>query len=288
MLILSMSIFGSVGIFKKFIYMPSGLISFARAFIGVIFILLYMLIAGHKISFSSIRKNAPQLIISGIMLGFNWILLFEAIDKTGVPVATICYYFAPVFVMIVSPFLLKEKLGVKKTLCIILALFGMILVANVFDGDAKINTVGIFLGIGAAVLYASIVLANKTVKEISAFDRTAVQLGVSAAIMLIYTLCTTDFSTVSFTTKNVILLIVIGCIHTGLAYTLYFASMEHLSAQTISLFSYFDPVLACILASIIFPSDRMNALQILGSVIVLGATLACEISIKKKGNNYNA
>lgn len=289
MLILSMSIFGSVGIFKKYISMPSELIAFARSFIGVIFILLFLLARGRKISFADIKRNLLPLTVSGIMLGFNWILFFEAINSIGVPTATICYYLSPVFIMAASPLILGERLTLKKTICILLALTGMVFVSDILTSGAEVNFTGLLLGIGAAVLYASIVITNKKTTGIAAYDKTAVQLGICAAVMLVYSLVVTDYSAVTFSAKNIILLTVIGCVHTGLAYTLYFAALERLPAQTVSLFSYIDPVLACVLASVLFPAERMNALQIAGAVIILGATLVCEINIKPKGRkNKNA
>ncbi|MBR3836163.1 MAG: DMT family transporter [Clostridia bacterium] len=107
--IIAMLIFGTLGIFISKIDLPSSVIAMFRSLIGTVSIGLFMLIKKQKPDLNAIRKNAPYLLISGIALGFNWILLFEAYRYTSIPVATLCYYMAPVFVIILSPLVLKKS-----------------------------------------------------------------------------------------------------------------------------------------------------------------------------------
>ena len=165
MIVLAMSIWGTIGIFRRYIPMPSGMIAFTRGLIGTIFLLLVILIGRKKISFKAIKENLILLILSGTLMAVNWILLFEAYKYTTVATATVCYYMEPVFVMMVSPIFLKEKLSVKKVICILVSLGGMAFVSGIFKtsgfnaGDFK----GVLLGLGAAALYASVVIINKKI-----------------------------------------------------------------------------------------------------------------------------
>lgn len=282
-LISSMVIFATIGIFRKFIPLPSSTVAMARAVIGTIFLVALILIRGKKISFESIKKNAVPLCLSGVFLGFNWILLFEAYNYTTVATATLCYYMAPVILMLISPIAFKEKLTIPKLLCAIVAIGGMALVSGIFatnEGGAN-TTKGIVLGLCAAVLYATVVTCNKKLKDISSFDRTTVQLGLSAIILVPYTFIVEDFSAVEITPVTIIMLVVVGVVHTGIAYALYFGCIEKLKTQTVALYSYIDPVGAVLLSALLL-KESMGLLQILGAVLILGATLVSEFVDKEK------
>ena len=281
-LISSMAIFATIGIFRKYIPLPSSTVAMARAVIGTIFLVVLILIRGSKISFESIKKNALPLCLSGAFLGFNWILLFEAYNYTSVATATLCYYMAPVILILISPIAFKEKLTLPKLLCVITAVAGMALVSGVFGTNgADTSAKGIALGLCAAVFYASIVTCNKKLKDISAFDRTTVQLGISAIILVPYTFIVEDFSAVQISPTTIILLTVVGVVHTGIAYALYFGCMDKLKTQTVALYSYIDPVGAVLLSAFLL-KEPMGYLEIFGAVLILGATLISEFVDKGK------
>lgn len=277
-LLLSMVIFGTVGIFRKYIPLSSELISLARGFTGTLIILIFMLSKGNKISFKNVKNNFLLLVLSGILIGFNWILLFESYNYTTVATATLCYYMAPVIVIVASPFLFNEKLTKMKILCVLCAVFGMIAISGILEGShlKTSETKGILLSLGAAVLYGSVIIINKKIKGISALDKTVLQLASATVILIPYNLLTQDFTHISFTFSSVILLVIVGIVHTGIAYCLYFSSIGNLKAQTTALFSYIDPLVAIILSSVIF-NEKMSPLEILGGILILGSTVVCEL-----------
>lgn len=279
MLISSMIIFGTIGIFKKYIPLPSASVAMFRGFIGAVFLIAVMIITKKKISFEAIKKNLLFLCLSGAAMGFNWILLFEAYNYTTVATATLCYYMAPIFVIIASPLILKEKLSAKKAVCIVVALVGMVFVSGVFEsGFSGISeTKGVLLGLGAAVFYSVLVFLNKKISGISAYDKTAVQLLSAAAVLLIYIACTGEIAEIKFDgTVSIIMLAIICVIHTGLAYFLYFGSMDGLSAQTIAIFSYIDPVVAVLLSALIL-HEALTVYTVIGAVLILGSAIFSEI-----------
>ena len=282
MLILAMTIWGTIGIFRRYIPMPSGMIAFTRGLIGTLFLLLVILIGRKKISFKAIKDNLAWLILSGALMAINWILLFEAYKYTSVATATVCYYMEPVFVMMVSPIFLKEKLSVKKVICILISLGGMVFVSGLFKmkgfntGEFK----GVLLGLGAATLYASVVILNKKMRNIGSYDKTVIQLGTSIFVILPYMLLAEDINVV-FEPVGIIMMLLVGVLHTGVAYTLYFGSMDNVKAQTIALFSYIDPVVAIILSALIL-REHIGMMEIIGAVMVLGATLISELPLFEK------
>ncbi|MBR3874867.1 MAG: DMT family transporter [Clostridia bacterium] len=275
-LFLSMFIFGTIGLFVRMISLPSSMIALVRALIGTLFLLGLLLLKKQKPDFQAIRRNIKTLALTGTAMGFNWILLFEAYRYTTVAVATLCYYFSAIFVVIASPIVLKEKLTPFKAVCASIALLGMILVSGVLEGSASFSPAGVALGLGAAVLYATVVLLNKCLTGISSFDTTIAQLGAAAIVLLPYVLLTENLTSLSLHPTGLAMLLVVAIIHTGIAYAMYFASLQKLNAQTIALFSYLDPVVALLL-SVFVLGEPMTMLGAVGAVLVLGAMLVSEL-----------
>lgn len=280
----SMCLFGTIGVFVRYIPLSSGLIALVRGVIGTLFLLAVVWVRGARISFSDIRRSLLPLCVSGVFLGANWILLFEAYRYTSVAVATLCYYLAPVFVMLVSPFVLHERLTVSRGLCAMAALIGMALISGLPGAGSAggFGPTGILLGLGAAALYACIMLLNKRLGAVSGYDRTIVQLGISAVTLLPYVLLTDGAPSVP-APRTLLLLLTVGVLHTGVAYALYFGSMRDLPAQTVAIFSYIDPVVAILLSALVL-KERMGVMSIIGAVLVLGATLLSELLDHHKRN----
>ena len=286
-MIASMVIFGTIGLVRRSIPYSSAMIAFFRGIIATLVLLLVHFIRRKPFDKSALKANMVKLLISGAMIGFNWVLLFEAYRYTTVSVATVCYYMAPVFIMISSPFTLGEKITAKKAVCIILALVGVVLVSGILEpGSAasKDNLKGVLFGLGAALLYACVVTINKSISGVSGMDRTIFQMGPAALAVLPYWLLTDNVSTITWQTEPVIMILTAGLINTALAYDLYFASIQSLSAQSAALMSYIDPVVAIILSATLL-REGMSALSVIGVILVLGSAIAGETAITWVGRN---
>ena len=281
--ITAMLIFSSIGIFVRYIPYPSSFIAFSRGIIGCAVILLFMLLKRQKSDKKAIKDNLFLLVLSGAFIGINWVALFESYRYTTVATATLCYYMAPMFVIIASPIVFRERLTVKKILCLVTALVGMTFVSGVFEkSDAGENQLkGIIFGLVAAAFYASVVVINKKMKEIPAFDKTYIQLLCAAAVVGVYNLFTVKADELVFDAKSVFLLVFVGVFHTGFTYTLYFGSMKSMKAQSVAILSYIDPVFALVLSSLIL-KERMSIYGIIGAVLVLGAAFVCDMPPLKK------
>lgn len=280
-LISSMLIFGTIGIFVRYIDMSSSVIATVRGALGALFLVLFIFAKRQKMSVASIKKNLLVLCLSGACIGVNWILLFEAYRYTTVATATLCYYMAPVFVVLVSPIFLKEKLTLKKGMCVLLAIMGMVLVSGVLSGNNSANVKGVIFGLLAATAYATVIVLNKFLKDISAFDMTIMQLGTATLVILPYTLLTENLGKIKIDESTIILLIIVGIVHTGITYALYFSSMQGLKAQTVAIFSYIDPAVAIILSATLL-REGMDVFGIIGAVLILGSTFMSELTDKKE------
>ncbi len=280
-LISSMVIFGTIGLFVRGIPLPSSVIAFARGVIGTLFLLLVFALRRKRPDLKALRANWLILLLSGAALGGNWILLFQAYRYTTVATATLCYYLAPMFVLLVSPLVLRERLTVRKLLCVLVSIVGMALVSGVLSSGlpAAQELTGILLGLGAAALYATVVLLNKKLTAVPGNDRTVAQLALSAIIVLPYILLTEELSTLSAPMPALGLLLLVGVVHTGVAYALYFGSLKDLKAQTAAIFSYIDPIVAILLSALLL-REHMGPAEIAGAVLILGSALISELPEK--------
>lgn len=276
-LIISMAIFGTIGIAVKYIPYPSSVIALIRGLIGTVFLLIVRLCKKERFSASEIKKNMPLLIASGILIGANWICLFEAYNYTSVSVATVCYYMAPVFVMLASSIIFREAMTLKRVICMLVAICGIFMVSGAVETGFS-GITGVLLGLAAAVMYAAVIILNKFIRGISVGERTVFQLGAAAIALLPYVLLTEDISSLEINAFIVIMLAVVSIIHTGIAYVLYFGSISRVPAQTVALFSYIDPIVAVVLSSVIL-REHMTLIVAIGVVLVLGATIVSEIKV---------
>ena len=271
--LLAMTIFGTIGLFVKFIELPSTVIALSRGALGTLFLLLVLKLLKRRINTASVKSNFKHLVIAGVALGLNWIFLFEAYRLTSVATATLAYYMAPIILILLSPILLHERIPLGKWICVICALFGMSLISGVWEGSENVALDGITMGLIAACFYASVVINNKFLKGLDPYDSSIVQLAVAAIVLLPYVLFTVDFSVLKPDTTTIGLTLAVGILHTGVAYWLYFSALPKLEAARIA--AYIDPAIA-ILLSVFVLMEPMTTAGVIGAVLILGAALASE------------
>nr|MBQ8251774.1 EamA family transporter [Lachnospiraceae bacterium] len=281
MLIISMTVFGTIGLFVRNIPVSSGELALYRAVLAALLIAIYLVITKQKIPFKDIKKEIPLLLLSGIAMGFNWILLFEAYKHTTVSVATLSYYFAPVIVTLACPILFKEKMGAKQWICFGMSTVGIILITGIGDLSTGNNHfVGILFGLGAACLYATVILLNKFIKNVAGIHRTFLQFLAAILVLVPYVALTGGITLATLSGTGWICLLTVGIIHTGVTYCLYFSSLKELPGQKAAILSYIDPLVA-VLVSVLILGETMTLLQIVGGALILGFTLWNEISPKQ-------
>ncbi len=280
MLILSMLIFGTIGIFRRYIPVSSAFLAFARGILGGLFLLACMKARKKQAQEKLSRRAFLGLALTGGMIGINWMLLFEAYMHTTIAVATLCYYMQPTIVVLLSPLVFREKLTLRKGVCALISILGMVLVSGVMqDGGQGGDLQGILLGLGAAAFYAAVVILNKKIRVADAYQRTTVQLLSAGVIMVPYLLLTGGFSGLSLEPLQMILLLFVCIVHTGIAYALYFGSMTGVRVQSIAVLSYIDPVAALFISALIL-REPMSLWNIIGAVLIIGSAMISETENK--------
>lgn len=279
-MILAMMIIGTIGIVRRNTDFPSSMIAAVRGVIGALFIFLILKIKHEKIDREGIRRNIIPLLLSGACFGLNWICIFEAYRFTTVSIATLCNYMAPVLVILVSPIVLKEKLSLKKAICVLVTVTGMVLVSGILN-EGLIGPKGIVLGLCAACLYCGNILSNKFIKDLSSFDTTMVQLLVASATACPYALATEKISELTINGNIIFMIVLIGVVYTGLVYFLYLGSLKDLPAQNAAILTYIEPVVA-IATAILILGEKPTVMSGIGMVMILGATLVSELQSEQR------
>ena len=280
-LILSMAIFGTLAPFVRNISVSSGELALYRAVLAAALIGIFLLVTGQKIPIKSLGRELFLLLLSGVAMGFNWILLFEAYKYTTVAISTLSYYFAPVIVTLVCPFLFKEKLTKKQLFCFLMSTVGLSLVIGITNlGGGGNDTIGILFGLGAALLYATVILLNKFIKGVTGIHRTFLQFLAAILVLIPYVAFTGGINLGSLNGSGWVCLLVVGLVHTGITYCLYFSSLKELPGQETAILSYIDPLVAVVIGVLIL-GEPLSWQQLVGGLMILGFTLWNELDTSR-------
>ncbi len=277
----SMVIFGTNGLIVANISLGSAEIVLMRTFLGSLFLLAIVLVK-RSFSFADLKADLIPATIGGAALGLNWVLLFSAYRSAGVGLSTLTYYCGPIIVLALSPVLFKEKLTWNKLLAIAAVAVGMFCITGDIEPGSDVQT-GILFGGGAALLYASLIVANKRVKRLSGLNCAMYELIVAFFVVLIYLVASNVKLPVIPAAEDIVWVLVIGLVNTGLAYYLYFSSLQKLPGQTVALVCYIDPLTA-LLVSGAFLGEKLLGVQIAGAVLILGGACLGELKFKKTEN----
>ena len=277
MMIFSMVIFGTLGVFVRNIPVSSGELALYRAILAALLIAVYLGITKQKIPFVNIKKEVPLLLASGVAMGVNWIFLFQAYKYTTVSLATLSYYFAPVIVMVACPFLFKEKLTGKQIICFLMSTAGLVMITGIGKIGSNTDFIGILWGLGAAFFYAVVILLNKFIKGVEGIHRTFLQFLSAIVILIPYVAVTGGVTLGQLHTVGWINLLIVGLLHTGITYCLYFSALKELPGQKAAILSYIDPLVAVVI-SVTVLGESMTVWQAVGGLLILGFTLWNEVS----------
>ena len=276
-LLSSMLIFGTLGIFRRYIPLSSAMLALFRGLLGSAFLLILVFAKGGRLQ-KLTGRTLLLLAVTGAIMGLNWMLLFEAYNYTSVATATMCYYMQPTIVILLSPLVFRERLTLKKLLCAVAAIIGMAFVSGVLSGNGfqTQDMKGILFGLGAAALYSAVVILNKKVVLEDVYEKTIIQLAAAAIVLVPYLLLTEDISEAAMDGTAIGMVLLVGIVHTGIAYALYFGSMPGLKAQSIAVMSYIDPVFALILSAVVL-HEKLSLFGIIGAVLIIGSALVSEM-----------
>lgn len=272
MLSVAMVIFGTLGVFTRNIGVTSGELALYRAVLASVLIGFYLVFIKGGLNLKNAGRELPLLLASGIAMGINWILLFQAYRYTTISAATLSYYFAPVIVTVASPLLFHERLTAKQIICFVMSTLGLVLIIGTGGGEETAGITGILFGLGAAVFYAAVILLNKFIKNVAGIQRTILQMLAAVVTLLPYVALSSGFNLNLLDGTGWACLLTVGLFHTGITYCLYFSALKDLTGQEAAILSYIDPLVAVII-SVLLLGEPMTLMQLIGGALILGFTL---------------
>ena len=276
--IIALLLFGSNGIVASNIHLPSVEIVFWRTLIGSLLLVVIFLATRQKITFIKEKRDTLFIVLSGIAMGTSWMFLYEAYSQIGVSLASLSYYCGPVIVMALSPILFKEKLTKNKFMGFFSVLIGIFLVNGTVSGK-ELNIFGIFCGLMSAVMYSFMVILNKKATKEQGLENSTIQLIVSFLTVAVFVGFKTGYQ-ITISGNDLLWVMVIGLLNTGVGCYFYFSSIGKLPVQTVAICGYLEPLSAVILATIIL-GETMYPLQILGAILIIGGAVFGECYNKK-------
>ncbi|EMA6344461.1 DMT family transporter [Bacillus cytotoxicus] len=265
-MIVSMSIFGSIGFFSVQTNLPSFELVFIRCICATVFLTLCWIVTGQYKEEKWNRKEIMQILACGIFLVFNWVFLFKAFEVMSITIAISVYHLAPIIVLIIGSFVFKEKLTIFAIISIVMCFVGTVFVAGV-DGSIsmeKLMSSGMVWALLAALFYAFTTLLGKGISQTSAYAMTFLQTFLGIFLLLPFV----DFHAFQgLTEKNWLYITATGLIHTGFVYYLFFDSLRDLPTRLISVLVFLDPGVA-ILLDTVFTGFRPTMLQVIGIIFI--------------------
>jgi len=279
--IASMIIFGTIGIFVRYIDLPSSVIALSRGLLGGLCFLPFILFSKkRKTLITEIRANWKVLFMSCLFLVGNWIFLFESYRHTTLAIASILYYIAPLFVLIFAAVFFHEKMQTNVIISVLMTFIGMILLSDASPTEGA-HISGIIFGICAAMCYAGMMITNKMLKNMGTAETTGIQLLASTVLLFPYVLCTEKFSFTTLNSHSIILIIILGVIHTGLGFFLFYYGLKRMQAQEIAVLGYIDPLVPVIVSFTVF-HEWLSIVQIIGMFLIISAILLGSMMMNRK------
>ncbi len=270
---ISVFLYGTLGFFLAFIDVNSEFVVFCRGTFGCLFILVLLFMKKQKLDIEAIKKNFKYLVISGISLGINEIFLFIGY-KYAVSLASLGNYTAPISIIVLSAILYKDKLSIKQIMCILASFIGVVCLTGVFTGNNS-DIRGLIFGLCGSIGFVFLVFMNKKLKDIGPYDKTIVQLMFSSLTTVPLILINKSYL-ISYDIKTVSVLLMLGIIHTGFAYILYFDSINTLSPIKIAVIGYVEPVMSVLIGAL-FLKESMDIYAIIGAILIIGSAITSEL-----------
>lgn len=275
--LIAVIIYGTIGFFLHYVNASSEFVVMCRGLIGSFFILIIMLIRKESPDLKAIKMNLFLLIGSGVALGLNWVFLFSGY-KYSISVSSLCNYTAPIMIVLISALFLKARINRKQLICIVSSFVGIILISGVLENQGTSDNHAFVYGMLASFGFVMLVLFNRKLKNIKSLDRTIVQLFVSFLTVLPYVIINHSIPT-SLDEKSIILILILGIVHTGIAYIFYFGAIDTLDITKVAVLGYIEPVLS-VLTGVIFFKEGLGIYGVIGAILILLSAIVSETSKK--------
>jgi len=261
-------IWGSNGVIVNLVPYDAHIIAFLRVLFAS-FTLLPVVLLTRKREVMSAARHWKIMLSLGCLLALGWVLLFNSMKLIAIANAVLLNYTAPIFVALLAPLLLKEKLEKSTLIALAISVAGIGVISyqqNLQISDPNgFNPLGVILGLLSGLAYAGFIIVSK--RALSSFSSQVVAFYSYsvASIFLLPFVIGTDFSP---DLAPWILLLVLGVFNTGFAVTLYLKGLGMVKAQKAVVFTYLEPASAVVFG-FLFLAQQPTPLMLVGGFLIL-------------------
>jgi drug/metabolite transporter, DME family len=232
---------------------------------------LVIFAAARRLELLRLPERPWRVLFVGAILGAHWFLFFETIKRSSVAVAVLTVYTAPIFLAAFAPLFLPERRSRVALAALVPAAVGLALIALAGEqGGEALDPVAVALGLAAAGTYAALVIATKRLTATLEPPTIAFWNYAAAAACLAPFLV--GAGRVLPVGAEVAWVVLLGAVFTALSGLLYIWLLRRVTAQTIGILAYLEPVTAALLAWAIL-DEPLTATVIVGGALVLSAGL---------------
>lgn len=278
---LALVLFGSNGVVASHIGMSSYEIVFWRSLLGGAALLGLFLAAGRQFTLARHRRDAFMVALSGVAMGGDWLLLFEAYAQIGVSMGMVINYCGPAVVVALSPLVFRERITGRKAAALVLALVGVCLISGQAAAEGS-RPWGILCAALSALCYAAMVICNKKGGGITGLENALLQLLSAFVTVAVFTALKGGFS-LAVPAGQWPYILWLGLLNTGAGCYFYFSSLGRLPVQTVAVCGYLEPLSAVVLSAL-FLGERMGPVQLAGAVCIIGGALYGEGPFRRRAS----
>ena len=252
-LMLAMTLWGTLGAFVLWAGLSAMEIAFYRCLFGAIPMGLWML---YRKETFSLDRPTRTVSLAALFLVLNWAFLFKSFQVSSITIGNMSYYLQPIMLIIMGIFLYQEKVSLSRWGLILMALAGVLLTIDIHQLTSPHIALGVLFALLAAFLYSLFTLLMKPV-QMDFFKVIFIQLAIGGGILLPFV----TFHPLSTTAWAC--LVMMGGVHTLLAYFLYYRALQKTTFTQIAIFSYLDPIIA-IGSDVLFFHRHLDSYQMGG------------------------
>lgn len=274
---LAVFLFGTAGLFAKWISLPAIGITFGRVFFSSLSLLVFILCTRQPLRVR--RRHAFLLVLAGGLLAVHWWLFLLSIQLSTVAVGTIAFSAFPLFVTFLEPLAFHEKLRAGRVVSALLILLGVLLTVPQFTLENHIS-LGIAVGLISALAYSILTLLNRYFMQYYSGTVTALYEQGSAALLLLPSLFWIPFSP---TVSDWAMLAFLGIMTTALAHTLFISSLKVLPAQVTGVVSSMESVYGILLALLVL-GETPTLHELAGAAVIIIVVIVSQLWQKPQNN----
>ncbi|PNG39858.1 hypothetical protein A1395_04215 [Pseudomonas protegens] len=267
--------FGLTGVFGKLAAASPAVIVFGRAAFAVLALGVFARLASNTPWQKLTATDGRRLLLSGLLLAGHWVSFFVAVKVAGVAIATLGFASFPAFTVILEGLIFRERIRFNEILLVILVSIGLVLVTPDFDLASQATT-GLLWAVGSGLLFALLSLNNRASSGRIPAVQAALCQNVVVALCLL-PVAAPELGQVRAMDWLWISLLGIFC--TGLAHSLFVASLAVIKARTAAVVFALEPVYGITVAWLLFGENPTLRMLMGGALIIVAIVVSSRLSI---------